>query len=56
MLLALTPHAGLDDDDGQTMKICVLLMLISAIVGLSHRPIRSRTAPTTPVAPDSLPA
>jgi len=38
------------------MKIYLLLMLIGVIVGLSHFPIRVRTAQTAPVPRDSVPA
>jgi hypothetical protein len=38
------------------MKICVLLMLIGAILWLSHRPFGNRTAQATAEAPDSQPA
>lgn len=42
--------------DGLQMKIYMLVMLISAIVGLSYLPVRVRSKPTTRVQPDSLPA
>jgi hypothetical protein len=38
------------------MKIYLLVMLISAIVGLSYLPARVRSKPTSRVKPDSLPA
>jgi hypothetical protein len=41
--------------DGQ-MKIYVLLMLISVIVGFSHLPRRNREKQAETPAPDSLPA
>jgi hypothetical protein len=56
MLPAWAPHGEATVDGGPEMKIYVLLMLISVIVGLSHRPIRGRTEQVAPVPPDSLPA
>jgi len=38
------------------MKIYMLLMLISVILGLSHRPFRLRTKPAPAASPDSVPA
>jgi hypothetical protein len=38
------------------MKIYVLLMLISAIVGFSYLPSRGQAKAATPVPPDSVPA
>ena len=38
------------------MKIYMLLMLIAAIVALSHLPIRVRAKQSAPVPPDSVPA
>jgi hypothetical protein len=38
------------------MKICLLLMLISIIVGFSYLPNRGRTKAAAPVAPDSVAA
>jgi len=38
------------------MKIYILMMLIAAIVGLSHLPIRVRAKQSAPVPPDSVPA
>jgi len=38
------------------MKIYMLLMLISVILGLSHRPLRLRTKQAPVASPDSLPA
>jgi hypothetical protein len=47
---------GLQGDDGLEMKIYILMMLIAAIVGLSHLPIRFWTKQSAPVPPDSVPA
>ena len=47
---------GRQGDDGLEMKIYILMMLIAAIVGLSHLPIRVRAKQSAPVAPDSVPA
>jgi hypothetical protein len=38
------------------MKIYLLMMLIGAIVGLSHLPIRGRAEQGAPTPSDSLPA
>jgi len=38
------------------MKIVVLLMLIGAIVGMSHVANRRQAKPAAPVPPDSRPA
>jgi len=38
------------------MKITMLLMLIAAIVGLSHLPIRIRSKQAASVPTDSVPA
>jgi len=38
------------------MKVYILMMLIAAIVGFSHLPIRVRAQQTTPVPSDSIPA
>jgi hypothetical protein len=38
------------------MKICLLLMLIGAIVGLSYFPVRRRAKVAAPIPPDSVPA
>ncbi len=38
------------------MKIYMLVMLISAIVGLSYLPVRVRSKQTAGVRPDSQPA
>jgi hypothetical protein len=53
LLKATVPDAK---DDRQQMKIYMLVMLISAIVGLSYLPIRVRTKQTASVRPDSLAA
>jgi hypothetical protein len=47
---------GRQGDDGLEMKIYILMMLIAAIVGLSHLPIRVRAKQSAPVQPDSVPA
>jgi hypothetical protein len=47
---------GRQGDDGLEMKIYILMMLIAAIVGLSHLPIRVRAKQSAPVQPDSMPA
>jgi hypothetical protein len=47
---------GRQGDDGLEMKIYILMMLIAAIVGLSHLPIRVRAKQNAPVQPDSVPA
>ena len=38
------------------MKIYLLMMLITVILGLSHRPLRLRAKQATAASPDSLPA
>jgi hypothetical protein len=38
------------------MKIYMLLMLITVILGLSHLPFRLRAKPAPAQSPDSLPA
>jgi hypothetical protein len=55
-LLASQAPSDHHKDDQLAMKIYMLLMLIAVIVGLSHLPIRVRTKPNVPAAPDSLPA
>jgi hypothetical protein len=47
---------GRQEGDGLEMKIYILMMLIAAIVGLSHLPIRVRAKQSAPVQPDSVPA
>jgi hypothetical protein len=47
---------GRQGDDGLEMKIYILMMLIAAIVGLSHLPIRFWAKQSAPVQPDSVPA
>jgi hypothetical protein len=47
---------GRQGDDGLEMKIYILMMLIAAIVGLSHLPIRFWAKQSAPVPPDSVPA
>jgi hypothetical protein len=48
--------SGRQGGDGLEMKIYILMMLIAAIVGLSHLPIRVRAKQSAPVPPDSVPA
>jgi hypothetical protein len=47
---------GRQGDDGLEMKIYILMMLIAAIVGLSHLPVRFWAKQSAPVPPDSVPA
>jgi hypothetical protein len=56
MLLAYPASAGSTTDDGLEMKIYILMMLIAAIIGLSHLPIGVRAKQSAPVPPDSVPA
>jgi hypothetical protein len=47
---------GRNGGSGQAMKIYVLLMLISVIVGFSYLSSRIPSKQVEPVPPDSLPA
>lgn len=45
-----------DGGGGLAMKIVVLMMLISVIVGFSYLPNREQAKPAEAVPPDSVPA